>query len=85
MGILAGVPDIFIAEPRHGWHGLFVEMKVKPNKPTDKQERMIDHLRLRGYRVKVCYLFEEFCEAVKDYFNNFGEGKNGEKIKSDQT
>ena len=82
MGIRAGVPDLFIAEPVHGYHGLFVELKVKPNKPTEKQERMIDWLRLRGFRVKVSYSFEEFCEAVKDYFNNFGEKKHGKETKT---
>lgn len=68
-GVTAGVPDLFSPEPRKGFHGLYIEMKVKGNYPTDAQKEMISKLTARGYYVGVCYTLEEFVTLVKNYFN----------------
>ncbi len=52
-GVLAGVPDLMIAEPRGAYHGLFVEMKKIGGKTSLKQMIRIADLRARGYRVEV--------------------------------
>lgn len=37
QGVRAGVPDLCVPVARGGFHGLYIEMKVGKNKPTDKQ------------------------------------------------
>lgn len=66
-GVVAGVPDLLIAEPMGCYAGLFIEMKVKPNRPSNEQKEIISRLEDAGYRVAVCYSFEEFEKVVTDY------------------
>lgn len=66
-GVRAGVPDVLLPVARHGWHGLFIELKVRPNKPTALQQQWIEALRQEGYRVEVCYGFEEAKSVVVEY------------------
>ena len=53
-GVLAGVPDLFLAEPRLGAHGLFIEMKKIGGKTSNNQDSIIGKLKDKGYRVVVC-------------------------------
>jgi hypothetical protein len=66
-GVVAGVPDLMIAVPKNGHAGLFVEMKVKPNRPSKEQVQVIRRLEDVGYKVAVCYSFDEFVNVVDDY------------------
>ena len=72
-GVVAGVPDLFLAVPEHdrdlGYvnFGLFIEMKIKPNKPTPNQQKMMDVFRDNGYQCVVCYSFDEFRKIVQAY------------------
>lgn len=51
-GVLAGVPDLVVAEPRGSYHGLYVEMKrVGIKRVSPKQRRVIRGLNRRGYFV----------------------------------
>ena len=63
-GMLAGIPDIMIAD---GNPGLFIEMKFGKNKTTKLQEQMIDGLKLAGYRVEICYSWIEAKQVSEDY------------------
>ena len=67
-GVLKGVPDLFIPEPNLNYHGLFIELKVGYNKPTEYQKELMQKLIFRKYACAVCYTFEEFEKIVKDYF-----------------
>ena len=53
-GVLAGVPDLFLAEPRLGAHGLFIEMKKVGGRTSNNQDSIIDKLKEKGYHVVVC-------------------------------
>ena len=67
-GVLAGVPDLFVAEPKGEYHGLYVEMKNgNQGRVSDNQKTLMDRLRNRGYRCEVCRSFEDFEETVNDY------------------
>lgn len=68
-GVKAGVLDIFLPVPRGGFHGLFIEMKVKPNKPTTEQKEFQAAVELQGYATVVCYSWVEAAMSIKRYMN----------------
>jgi hypothetical protein len=67
-GCVAGTPDLFIPWPSNDCHGLFIEMKRKPNTPTPEQLAFLDAMRAHGYEAHVCYDWQEaldvFCRYV---------------------
>jgi len=68
MGVKAGVPDIFLAAPKGGYHGLYIELKrTKGGSTSDNQDDWIDALREQGYRVDVCKGWEKARESILDY------------------
>lgn len=69
-GVLAGVPDLFIAVSRGSYSGLFVEMKAGKNKPTDEQTDVMQRLCEAGYKCEVCYSLDEFKEIINLYLTN---------------
>ena len=66
-GVKAGVPDIFIAHPNSGYAGLFIEFKIRPNRPTEKQADMMMRLIAKGYDGAFCYSLEEAINVVEIY------------------
>ena len=69
QGLKSGVPDVCILEPRKDKHGLFIELKVGKNKPTEEQERWLKRLSERGYVVAVCYTAEHAIRIIQEYMN----------------
>ena len=67
IGIKSGVPDIFLAYPHNDYSGLFIELKIKPNKPTKNQIKVMNDLELCGYAVEVCYTLDETINVVTKY------------------
>ena len=67
-GVVSGVPDLFIPEPSKGYHGLFIEMKVKGGRLQETQKDMIDKLESRGYKCHVCWSVDDFMKVVNEYF-----------------
>ena len=67
-GVLAGIPDLMVAEPALGFHGLFIEMKrTKGSRLTDAQRAMHILLTERGYCVRVCYGCDAARAVLVDY------------------
>ena len=66
-GGMAGVPDLFLMIPKDGWHGLFIEMKVKGGKLSDSQKEFMGLATLMGYQAVVCYGFDEAKDAITEY------------------
>lgn len=67
LGVKKGVPDIALPCKRRGWSGLWIEMKVGRNRPTDEQRAWISALQEQGHRVEVCYGFEAARDVILDY------------------
>lgn len=68
-GCKPGVPDLLLPVPRHGHTGLAIEMKIRPNKPTDLQRAWLDALVGFGWRCEVCYSASEAIEALRAYIS----------------
>ena len=67
QGVKAGVPDICLPVAKSGYHGLYIELKVGKNKPTEMQKRWIGELNAQGYRAVVCYGWEEAAKEIHAY------------------
>lgn len=69
-GVRRGVPDMFLALPRGGWHGLFIEMKRRRGGVVSpEQAAYIEALRAQGYRAEVCKGCDEALEVLRDYLS----------------
>jgi len=66
-GLKAGVPDVCLPVPRGEYHGLYIEMKVGKNKPTDKQKEWLAGLKEQGYSTAVCYGWESASKLILKY------------------
>lgn len=81
-GLKAGVPDVCLPTAHGGYIGLYIEMKVKPNKPTEQQKQWLRDLRGAGHFTAVCYSWEEAKNLIEEYIRlpltiSKGEQKNG--------
>lgn len=67
-GVVAGIPDLFLAVPKGRWHGMFMELKNgKSNNLTENQKRMIYKLQMFGYRTEVVRSLEDFEKIMEEY------------------
>ncbi len=66
-GVKSGVPDIQVAIPSNGCHGLFIEFKSKGGSVTQIQKNMHDKLKDAGYRVEVVYDWFEARIILSEY------------------
>jgi len=72
-GAKKGVLDICLPVARHGYHGLYLELKVKGRYPSKEQKWWIEKLREQGYRVEVCYSCDAAWDVVIDYLTGGDE------------
>lgn len=67
-GVTAGIPDIFLAAPSGGRHGLFIELKRKDRgKVSTFQKASMAALEAAGYACVVAYGWEAAKQAIQDY------------------
>lgn len=80
-----GWPDMFLAEPKNGLHGLFIELKkagtrLKKKDGTwasahlEEQNEVLNALQKKGYAAYFAVGFEEAKDIIDDYLG----GTNGE-------
>jgi hypothetical protein len=77
----AGLPDVMIFEPRKGYHGLFLEVKIEgtiiykkdgdltADKHIREQEEILHQLKSKGYFAEFVVGFED-AKAIIDYYFN---------------
>ena len=61
-GLLPGVPDLFIPEARKGFHGLWIEMKIKEGVESKSQKAVRNNLERNGY---LCYVARSEHTAIE--------------------
>jgi len=54
LGARAGVADVVLLVPRGAYHGLLIELKVPPRRPTDSQCKFLESARREGYAACWC-------------------------------
>lgn len=67
MGIVAGVADLIFLLPRHGYHGLCIEMKTDIGKQSDKQKEWQKKVTDQGYDYIVIRSLEVFKIYLTEY------------------
>lgn len=68
-GAKAGVSDIFLPVSRNGYHGLYIELKVRGGKLSDNQKWWIGETTKQGYLSKVCYGWIDAKEVIEKYLS----------------
>ena len=48
MGVRAGVPDLVLPVPRAGYAGLYIELKVGENRPSNSQKDWLEKLTIQA-------------------------------------
>ena len=67
-GVLAGVPDVFLAFPAGGLHGLFIEMKRAKGGATSTAQKIVGEILSRaGYGVAVCHGWQDARGCIEQY------------------
>ncbi len=66
-GVRAGVPDVELCVARQGFHALFIELKIKPNRLTGTQEAWLNALSEQGYATDVSYSWQEAARKIAAY------------------
>lgn len=62
-GVKAGIPDLLLPVARHGYHGLYIELKRLGDTLRDSQEAMLPRLEAQGYLCKVVV------ESLQDFID----------------
>ena len=78
-----GYPDLFIAEPRGKWHGLYLELKKdrnevykkdggrRKNKHVQVQRAMLDRLLKKGYAATFCFGVDDCINVIEGYLQGY--------------
>lgn len=69
-GVKKGVPDICVPHPCGPYAALFIEMKVKPNRPSPEQLALIDELNAAGNYAVLCWSATDAIAVIEEYIAN---------------
>ncbi|MEI7253043.1 VRR-NUC domain-containing protein [Pectobacterium versatile] len=67
LGMKKGVHDLFLALPRSGYSGLWIEMKAIDGRVTSAQLEWQELMRSAGYRAEICYGFDAAQAEIVQY------------------
>jgi hypothetical protein len=72
-GVKAGMPDLHLPVACGPYHGLFIEMKKKGGKTSDKQKDIIRQLRNEGMYCCVCDSWKDAVKVLETYLTQTNE------------
>ena len=67
LGLRKGIPDLFLALPINGRHGLYIEMKNENGTLQPEQVKYRDRLKKVGYSWELCRSLESFKKIITEY------------------
>ena len=76
QGVKAGIPDLLLPVARHGFHGLWIEMKRTDSRPSETKPLQLKwhtDLTAQGYRVEVCKGWESAWNVLMNYLSTEGK------------
>lgn len=83
MGMRAGTPDLFLAVPRDGFGGLWIEMKrTQGYSVSPAQRSMIAALQAAGYRAEIAIGATMGMQIINDYLFNATRFTNNDEQKT---
>lgn len=68
MGVKSGVSDCFFPRGNSNFKGLWIELKIKPNKPTVNQVDFINLIIEEGYCAHVAYGIDEAISIINGFY-----------------
>lgn len=68
-GVVKGVADLCLAQAKHGFHALYIEMKKPGNYQKPGQKEWQTGIEKHGYKYVVCKSRDEFEKIVTEYLN----------------
>ena len=75
-GVKSGVPDIMLPVARHGFHGLFIELKTpaengkRAGRATKEQLQWLTDLSDQGYFTAVCFGWDSAKTTIEGYLKD---------------
>lgn len=66
-GVLPGVSDLLLMEPRNNFTGMFIEMKFDKNGLTQDQIKFFLAAEKRKYKCVVCKTVDSFMKEIETY------------------
>lgn len=67
MGLHRGASDLFIARPKNGLGGFWIELKAKGKKPTREQAQFLTDMEREGYKAAWYDDWVKAKEAIEEY------------------
>jgi len=68
-GLLRGEADYFLSRARHGYHGLFIELKRQGGKLKPHQQEFLVEQKKEGYKTVVRYGWEQARDRLVWYLS----------------
>lgn len=73
MGLKSGVSDLLLCLPKHGYAGLWIELKSMRGTATQGQRNWQDLMRRQGFAASIAYGWREAADLIVGYL----EGRHG--------
>lgn len=70
-GVRPGVPDLKLPIPNDRYHGLYIELKTKQGRVTDRQAHRIAQLNEDGYLAVACHGWDAARKLITDYVKTY--------------
>jgi hypothetical protein len=69
-GVIPGVSDLVLFMPNLTHHGLFIELKIKPNKQSEHQKKWQLMVEAMNYKYALVYSLDDVIVQIESYFDN---------------